>query len=170
MRFCQKELNETIRDRRTIVTLLLMPLLVYPLLSMALNRFVLASGASAGEGFTVCVMSEAERLQLDDWLNDPRSLPPEAILQSSGNELANFRVTVIEDAPPEKAVENNEVDVGVKIAGLQTPTPVATFFAYRANSVSQAARRILVERLQWLRHGGYGFRAAHADSKLRVSC
>ncbi len=59
LRFCQKELKETIRDRRTIVTLLLMPLLVYPLLSMALNRFVLASGAAAGEGFTVCVMSEA---------------------------------------------------------------------------------------------------------------
>ncbi len=45
-RLCQKELKETIRDRRTIVTLLMMPLLVYPLLSMALNRFLLSSGAA----------------------------------------------------------------------------------------------------------------------------
>ena len=45
-RLCQKELRETLRDRRTIVTLLLMPLLVYPILSMALNRFLLASGST----------------------------------------------------------------------------------------------------------------------------
>ncbi len=32
-RLVLKELRETLRDRRTIVTLLLMPLLVYPLLT-----------------------------------------------------------------------------------------------------------------------------------------
>ena len=34
-RITRKELRETLRDRRTIITLLLMPLLVYPLLSLA---------------------------------------------------------------------------------------------------------------------------------------
>lgn len=151
LRLCQKELKETIRDRRTIVTLLLMPILVYPLLSMALNRFVLATGTAGGDGFTVCVRSEEERIQLDQWLNDPRSLPPEAILDASDNELASFRVTVLKESTPEAAVENNEVDVGVRIERLGTRTPEVTFFAYRGNSASQAARRILVERLQWLR-------------------
>jgi len=150
LRLCQKELKETIRDRRTIMTLLLMPVLVYPILSMALNRFLLASGTAA-EGFTVCVMSEAESEQLDLWISDLRSAPPESILRSSGNELSKFRVTVIENETPDRAVERNDVDVGVKIDGLGTPTPEATFYAYRGDVTSQAARRVLVERMQWLR-------------------
>lgn len=42
-RLCQKELRESLRDRRTIVTLVLMPILVYPLLSMALQRLILGT-------------------------------------------------------------------------------------------------------------------------------
>jgi len=38
-RLCRKELRETLRDRRTILTLVMMPLLLYPLLSMTLQRF-----------------------------------------------------------------------------------------------------------------------------------
>ena len=41
VRLCLKELRESLRDRRTIVTLVLMPLLVYPLLSLVLNRVLL---------------------------------------------------------------------------------------------------------------------------------
>ncbi|MEO2009852.1 MAG: ABC transporter permease subunit [Pirellulaceae bacterium] len=40
-RLTLKELRETLRDRRTVVTLVLMPLLVYPLLSLAFHRFLL---------------------------------------------------------------------------------------------------------------------------------
>ena len=36
----QKELRETLRDRRTIATLFLMPLLVYPILSLVLQNFL----------------------------------------------------------------------------------------------------------------------------------
>lgn len=39
-RLALKELRETLRDRRTIVTLLLMPLILYPLLSLAFHRFL----------------------------------------------------------------------------------------------------------------------------------
>ena len=52
LRLCQKELKETIRDRRTIVTLVLMPLLVSPIMSMALNRFLLTN-VSSDDGFTI---------------------------------------------------------------------------------------------------------------------
>jgi sodium transport system permease protein len=40
LRLCLKELRESLRDRRTIITLLLMPLMVYPLLSLVLNRVI----------------------------------------------------------------------------------------------------------------------------------
>ena len=66
LRLCQKELRETIRDRRTIFTLLLMPLLVYPIMSMALNRFLLTSG-EIDDGYTICVATELEREIIDQW-------------------------------------------------------------------------------------------------------
>jgi ABC-2 type transport system permease protein/sodium transport system permease protein len=42
-RLVRKELNEILRDRRTIITLVLMPLLLYPLLSIAFRHLLLAS-------------------------------------------------------------------------------------------------------------------------------
>ena len=49
MRLCLKELREILRDRRTIFTLLLMPLLVYPLLSISFQRLLLNSLTSTRE-------------------------------------------------------------------------------------------------------------------------
>lgn len=43
LRLAHKELRETLRDRRTIITLLLMPILVYPLLSIGFRHFLLGS-------------------------------------------------------------------------------------------------------------------------------
>jgi sodium transport system permease protein len=43
VRLMVKELRETLRDRRTIATLILMPVLVYPLLSVAFERFLISS-------------------------------------------------------------------------------------------------------------------------------
>ena len=43
LRLAQKELRETLRDRRTIITLVLMPLLVYPVLSFAFKQFLVTS-------------------------------------------------------------------------------------------------------------------------------
>ncbi len=150
LRMCQKELKETVRDRRTIITLVLMPLLVYPILSMALNRFVLVSGDQT-VGFLIGVKTNQELQQLDQWLGDPRSLPPESILESSNGELAGFSVGIVDQPSVEDAVEQNLVDVGVTIEQVETGPPKITLYSYRGDGISQTARRILVERLQWLR-------------------
>ncbi|HVJ84337.1 MAG TPA: ABC transporter permease subunit, partial [Caulifigura sp.] len=47
-RLILKELRETLRDRRTILTLLLMPVLAYPLLGVAFQRLLLAQVATTG--------------------------------------------------------------------------------------------------------------------------
>ena len=50
LRLCLKELRESLRDRRTIMTLIMMPILVYPLLSMAMQRLLLgAVSAPSGQ-------------------------------------------------------------------------------------------------------------------------
>ncbi len=54
VRLCIKELREILRDRRTIVTLVFMPLLVYPLLSMAFQKFALSSLSSMSQ--MVCLV------------------------------------------------------------------------------------------------------------------
>ncbi len=59
IRLCLKELRESLRDRRTIVTLVLMPLLVYPLLSLVLNRVLLTgSGTKTGTFVTIALGKE----------------------------------------------------------------------------------------------------------------
>ena len=46
-RLARKELREILRDRRTVLTLILMPLLVYPLLGSAMSKGVLNSLSGA---------------------------------------------------------------------------------------------------------------------------
>jgi len=59
-RLARKELREVLRDRRTLVTLVLMPLIVYPLLSMIFHK-VLLSGYGAGGVIEYSVALESER-------------------------------------------------------------------------------------------------------------
>ncbi len=49
-RLALKELRETLRDRRTIVTLILMPLLVYPILSLVFRTFLTTNAGLFGDG------------------------------------------------------------------------------------------------------------------------
>ncbi len=49
-RLARKELREILRDRRTIITLIAMPLLLYPLMSIVFKQLYLANRASTGPG------------------------------------------------------------------------------------------------------------------------
>jgi sodium transport system permease protein len=49
VRLSLKELREILRDRRTIITLLVMPMLIYPLLALVFQRFLLTSLTGDGE-------------------------------------------------------------------------------------------------------------------------
>lgn len=59
-RLCLKELRESLRDRRTIITLIMMPILVYPLLSMAMQRLIVGSyrGDSGKQAYIVGAADE----------------------------------------------------------------------------------------------------------------
>lgn len=150
-RLSRKELRETLRDRRTILTLVMMPILVYPLLSMALNRFLLSSGGPGESGFVIGVGSVDESEWLVSLLNDPRSQPPEAILQSSGGNVAEFKVVVIEGGEPNEALLANQLDATADLSIKNGEPSSITVTAFAGDNASQSARRILVERLQWLK-------------------
>lgn len=148
-RMYRKELRETLRDRRTMITLLLMPLLLYPILSMALNRFLLSVNVPE-VGYTVCVATESEYQRLSQWIGDERSRPPKMILDSRGGELAQFRLGFCREATAAEAIEANEADVGVSIQVTAEGENIVTIYAQRGDAASTTAKQILVERLHWL--------------------
>ncbi len=92
-RLCLKELRESLRDRRTIVTLVLMPLLVYPLLSMILQRLLLTAATSTDVPTLSIGLEDAELLRpLEASIEMGRH-----VLASSGDEILSVQHP---DAPP----------------------------------------------------------------------
>ena len=59
-RLAIKELRETLRDRRTIATLVLMPLLVYPLLGATVQMFLLQN-LQSGDGPPICIAIDSKQ-------------------------------------------------------------------------------------------------------------
>lgn len=149
-RLALKELRETLRDRRTMLTLVMMPLLVYPLLSMALNRFLLSSGMPAEKAFMVGVSDLEEQQVLQSLLGDPRSTPPNAILEVNGGRLAEFEIVVPENMSAEEALSNNLLDLAVVFQQSDESPSALEIISYNGDQASQNAQRILTERLHWL--------------------
>src|SRR6476646_2406921 len=76
-RLVLKELREILRDRRTIVTLVVMPILIYPLLAVVFQRFLVTSlSGSDNEEITyvIGVDSRIERQVLDRQLEQGDAL------------------------------------------------------------------------------------------------
>ena len=59
-RLCRKELREILRDRRTIITLVLMPLLLYPVLSLIFNKLLVSQFNPSTAPIDILVGFESE--------------------------------------------------------------------------------------------------------------
>lgn len=148
IRLCRKELRETLRDRRTIITLVLMPLLVYPILSMTLNRFLLTTTASGEPEFIIVIENPWEEQWLSRLLSDPRSEPPEAIANANDNQVAEFAAGPLpQGMTMEQALEEKVADIAVSIE--REPEPKVKIISAAGNANGEAARRILVERITY---------------------
>jgi sodium transport system permease protein len=170
-RLTRKELRETLRDRRTVITLVLMPLLVYPLISISFNKSVLVNAQQASKivySIGVGSAKDAEVLaQLLDWgdqlLRDQERTAAgttPAIETETGTEylLGESESIGIEPlaGPLEAQVANNVVHVAVRLQYAAPPTegakvvpPVACELVYRANSpASRRALRFVDDRLR----------------------
>src|SRR5262249_26584619 len=73
-RLARKELNESLRDRRTVLTLILMPLLLYPLLAIAFQHMLLSAQVEKmPAAYRVGVVSQEEGdTLLDYWRSGAR--------------------------------------------------------------------------------------------------
>ena len=169
-RLCLKELREILRDRRTIVTLLLMPLLVYPLLSLAFQRMLLTSLDSTHEvRGVIAVQSQADFdrvrqiLEAGELLIRNRPRPagqPDAPAAAEASALPipepRFEMSLTIRANPEAEVAAGEADLAVLVrrapaaAGRGRATgPLRCELVSRAGSMlSQSALDYVQERLQ----------------------
>jgi sodium transport system permease protein len=128
-RLVLKELRETLRDRRTIVTLVLMPILVYPLLSIGFQKLMLTSfaGPAASEpklliGLESSVHHEDVRRHLQRGDEQLARQSGSATTQTAEWLKSSFRVC--EDL--EKSVAERFVDVGIRIRAIRKAPGGAT--------------------------------------------
>lgn len=117
LRLAHKELRETLRDRRTVVTLVLMPLLVYPLLSMALHRLLLSRSATDDSGPTVVALASSEQA---DRLRPYFERGIDAVRRGGGSEEASGLTFAVPDPPGTaqdvaQRVEEGQAEVGVQL-------------------------------------------------------
>ncbi|MEM6779606.1 MAG: ABC transporter permease subunit/CPBP intramembrane protease [Planctomycetota bacterium] len=68
LEFTRKELRETLRDRRTIVTLLVMPILLYPLLGFGLRYIAFQQADQAQLEYRLAVETDREAMWLSESL------------------------------------------------------------------------------------------------------
>ena len=113
-RLALKELREILRDRRTIITLVVMPLLLYPLLSLAFQQFFLASLATLQQPrYTLAFRNAGEARAILDYLErGGLKLKPDASSEASST------IPVIEtelSASLEYGVQEFVYDVGLLI-------------------------------------------------------
>jgi sodium transport system permease protein len=109
-RMARKELREILRDRRTIVTLLLMPVLLYPLLGVAFHYFLVTVAPATPETeYRIAVSTEAEARVLTQMLQLTEKDP-------------KIRYGVFPD--PVQAVRDNEVHLAMEIKGAERPFDV----------------------------------------------
>jgi sodium transport system permease protein len=172
-RLVLKELREIFRDRRTIVTLVLMPIMIYPLLALVFQRFLLTSLTGPKESvYALGVESELEKrllvqqLQAGQEVLDGRAATDrEPVIEL---ELPAFSWTFMHANTIERNVADSDIHLGMiskrrvgatMETGLATPLTWELF--YRSGSqASVDALHFVEERLQALNE-------SQVDSQLR---
>ena len=119
-----KEILDLMRDRRTIISMLVFPLLLMPMIFLGLNYFLARS------------INRAKDKQFSIALKQETGL--EGIAQSL--EQAGFKVRPSEN--PRRAVENKETELGVGVSG-ETNSPAIRIYADQSQlEVNVAGGRI----------------------------
>ncbi len=120
-RLARKELSESLRDRRTVLTLVLMPLLLYPLLAIAFLQ-LLPPRVEEAPVYRVGFVSTQEEEALRQWWDEGRTeLLHRDRPKDAGKDyvpellapLPELQTSVPADL--ERAVRLGEIDVGVRL-------------------------------------------------------
>jgi sodium transport system permease protein len=182
-RLTRKELRETLRDRRTLITLVLMPLLVYPLLSIAFQRFVLATAPAVTEPtYRIGLTNEQDAQLFLEYLSIGESLlahghedrPNEVDADTHRVRLPKIELFTVEQVSD--AAANHDVDLGVKLkrkTKFDLPTPehlaIDVELLYDSDSVrGREALEFVERRIAEVNEGFMQLRLAEQGFKGRA--
>ena len=136
LRLCLKELRETLRDRRTIVTLLLMPPLLYSLLGLAFQKFIMTAFEPLDRvELQIGVESEEARTSLQSFL-------------SQGNRIFELQGDEKEAVTPEglgaDSADTEVVEDGKTLQDPLSGNPEDLSDRVLQNSVTPEVRRVTI--------------------------
>jgi ABC-2 type transport system permease protein/sodium transport system permease protein len=178
-RLAQKELREILRDRRTIVTLVMMPMLVYPLIGVTFQRFLSSQLTNkprveyrlgfrtAQDGLRmqqILRQADAFAARLSGKAYDPHREP-------EGTEDDPVLRLAISDDPSatmdaEALVRDHAVDVGVLLE-LRDHQAKLEFVMDEGSVIGRNARRHLEDRLRILNDAYYERALKEAGEEVR---
>ncbi|MCH2200448.1 MAG: ABC transporter permease subunit [Fuerstiella sp.] len=166
MRLALKELREILRDRRTIMTLILMPLLLYPLLGVLVKRGLLSSLESIGDTpFRLAVETEEEaKLVGHQLVAGQLLLPQESATREKTSPISELTAAVGKHRPMvtffvptsasslEAEVRRGHADVAIRIVrSSDSDQSFRCTLLYRPDSqLSVDARSYILKRLRAL--------------------
>ena len=111
-RLAVKELRETLRDRRTLMTLILMPLLVYPLLGVILQKVLLTTiSAPPDESYSIALCSPADVDRFRRLYGRSEGLLPKSVPHLDIRTVAPQNPG--QECRPEKWVADGEADLAI---------------------------------------------------------
>ena len=197
LRLALKELRETLRDRRTIVTLVLMPVLIYPLLSIAFQRFLVTSirqstqpvyrvGVDSKKSIAVIknLLNMGERLLArqdrtpTDTTDDLASQEQDGPLKTAPfgalpkEQIANIEYFVSPN--PEAATANFTCDLGIRIVETHPFRFIidravdCELYCVQTSPTSRAALEYVNRRLQEVNKENLQHRLQHLGMKQRT--
>jgi ABC-2 type transport system permease protein/sodium transport system permease protein len=124
----RKEVATILRDRRTIITLVLMPILLYPLLSVVFHQF-LAAGAKPGEKqeikYNIGLANNTEvkaferQLSLGEWILERRSGADRPLSPADPGPQKEIKVFAGTFKDVEAALASGEIHLAVRIRDPQ---------------------------------------------------
>jgi len=137
----KKELREILRDRRTIITLVLMPLLVYPLLGIMLQKFFITQMANLGKvEYRILLPNEAEGKLFRDVFNQGEQVlklkesnefleseknKPAGILEEFKQQKPHVKFLIVDEAVKNENMKSlvraGDVDVGIRYIPSKSP-------------------------------------------------
>lgn len=122
-RLTLKELRETLRDRRTIVTLVLMPMLLYPVLSVGFRQLLGSSLSGViRPRYQLVVRNPMEKLWLLRYLGlQEEKVEPEKVFDDPSNDNSQPRIWLHAIEQPEASVRDYTADVEIRF-----PKPLAS--------------------------------------------
>ncbi|MEL6109409.1 MAG: CPBP family glutamic-type intramembrane protease [Planctomycetota bacterium] len=143
--FTRKELRETLRDRRTIITLMVMPLLLYPLLGLGLQFLAFQQVDKTTVDYRIAIATKAEAV----WLTETLQRGELAIENADSSIAPNVQLILPNDPglfDLESTVTESAADLGIQIDLSEKPLARVKLYQNESSDRGREVARFVEKR------------------------